>query len=933
MVFPTTALPVVVELDLAGDGTFSTNLTNVTNSAGRRVVRVQDGISIIRGRSGASDIASPASCRLTLDNSDGRFSPRKPDGPYYGQLKRNTPLRVSITSATSWLQITAATGATGASGARVTTPDSAGLSITGDLDIQFDADLDAWRGTSMDLVGKWGSSPQNSYILVLESTGIVGLFWSSTGSNTLVARATARLPRQSGRIAIRAALDVNNGASGNTTTFYTSDSIAGTWVQLGDPVTNSGTTSIFDSTTAVTVLDTASGSQSNIIHGKVYGARIYQGIAGTLRASPDFTAQTHGASSFSDAQGNTWTLTGDVSLSTRDVRFVGEVSQWPVSWDPSQRNVIAQIEASGITRRLQQGARSVQSTMRQRLGSRTDAKAYWPMEDASGANSFGSALPGGKILKWAEATPNLAADNQFVCSDSLPTMNGSRVTGLIPSYSGFSGLTQLQWLMYIPAATATNTKLVKLSTTKSRWDIVYTDGTAGSLDLQWFDTDGNLLGSTGAVAFNVDDRLLWMSLELTTSGANTDYRLAQLEVGDTSGVVWTGTAAGINTGRATAFRTGHIGLDASAVFGHVIVTNSIYNLFDVSDQLVAYSGESSQERISRLCDDAGVSFTGYSTDATGTYMGAQRVSTVIDLLRQCEDSDAGILYEPRETLGLAFRSRRSMHTQTPTLTLNYAGKTLAELQPVDDDAATRNDVVVSRIDGSSAQATLEDGALSIQDPPDGVGSYPTSYTLSLEDDLKLSDHAYWRLAIGTVDEARYPEIVTNLATPAIAASTSTTAALRRLDVGDRLVITNPPSGWLAPDSVSLIAVGFSEILGPKTHAIEINCAPESPYRVGVFNGSVSPVDSRYNGAGTVTAEALDTTETGVDVTAPTWVTWGIADGSFNIVIGGEVMTVTGISGTFPNYTFTVTRSVNGIVKSHSTGAAVQLADPRRYGLV
>jgi hypothetical protein len=931
MAFPATALPVVVELDLAGDGTFSTNLTNVTNSAGRRVVRVSDGITITRGRSAQSDLASPATCRLTVDNSDGRFSPRKPDGPYYGQLRRNTPIRVSVTSDTSWLEIDADTGSTPAGGARVTAPDSAGLSITGDLDIQLDADLDAWRGTSMDLIGKWGTSGNNSYILVLESTGQLGLFWSTNGTNLVFARSDAVVPRQLGRLAVRATLDVNNGAAGNTTTFYTSDSITGGWTQLGTAQTNSGTTSIFDSTTDVTVLDTASGSQSNIIRGRVFGARIYQGIAGTLRASPDFTAQAHAASSFADAQGNTWTLTGDVRLTTRDVRFVGEVSQWPVTWDLSQRNVRTEIEASGILRRLQQGARPLASTMRQRLGARTDAVAYWPMEDAAGSGSFGSALANGKILKWTEAVPNLASDSQFVCSDSLPAMNGSRVTGVIPYYS-HTGVINLQFLMYCPADTVTDTMLVRLSTARSRWDIRYTDASSGSLNLQWFDSEGTLISSTGAAAFGVDDLLLWMSLELTQDGADVDYKLALLEVGELTGFSTSGTATGVTLGRATAFRTGHIGHDPSEVFGHVIATSSIYSIYDVADQLNAYNGEYARERIRRLCEDAGVPISEYAT-VGGTHMGYQRVFTVLDLIRQAEDSDAGILFEPRNRLGLAFRSRRSMHTQTPTLSLSYTGRTLTELQPVEDDTSLRNDVVVSRIDGSSVEAQLTSGALSIQSPPDGVGAYPTSYSLNLENDLKLEDHAHWRLALGTVDEARYPSILLNLAAPAIAASASTTAAVRRMDVGDRIVITDPPSGWLAPDSISLLAVGFTEILGPKTHVVEINCVPENPYRVAVFNGSVAPNETRYNGAGTVTTEALDTTETGVDVTCPTFVTWGIADGDFNIVLGGEVMTVTNISGSGPTYTFTVIRSVNGIVKSHSTGAAVQLADPRRYGLI
>jgi hypothetical protein len=42
--------------------------------------------------------------------------------------------------------------------------------------------------------------------------------------------------------------------------------------------------------------------------------------------------------------------------------------------------------------------------------------------------------------------------------------------------------------------------------------------------------------------------------------------------------------------------------------------------------------------------------------------------------------------------------------------------------------------------------------------------------------------------------------------------------------------------------------------------------------------------------------------------------------------------VTAVSGGSSPQSFTVTRSVNGVVKAHLTGAAVDLADPTYLGL-
>ncbi|GAB3656439.1 hypothetical protein [Glycomyces tarimensis] len=57
-----------------------------------------------------------------------------------------------------------------------------------------------------------------------------------------------------------------------------------------------------------------------------------------------------------------------------------------------------------------------------------------------------------------------------------------------------------------------------------------------------------------------------------------------------------------------------------------------------------------------------------------------------------------------------------------------------------------------------------------------------------------------------------------------------------------------------------------------------------------------------------------------------------SDFPFNVVIGGEVMTVTAITGHTSPQTFTVARSVNGVTKTHQAGSDVRLATPPRVGL-
>lgn len=55
----------------------------------------RDGINITRGRQDEAGDLEPGTLTLTLNNRDGRFSPRNPASPLYGNVGRNTPIRVT----------------------------------------------------------------------------------------------------------------------------------------------------------------------------------------------------------------------------------------------------------------------------------------------------------------------------------------------------------------------------------------------------------------------------------------------------------------------------------------------------------------------------------------------------------------------------------------------------------------------------------------------------------------------------------------------------------------------------------------------------------------------------------------------------------------------------------------------------------------------
>jgi len=612
-------------------------------------------------------------------------------------------------------------------------------------------------------------------------------------------------------------------------------------------------------------------------------------------------------------------------------RFVGEVPSWPSRWDTSGKDVWVPIEAAGIMRRLGQGQAPLKSSYHRGMISLDDVVAYWPCEDDDAATELASALPGHPPLKFA-GDLDLASFTDFKASAPIPTASGLQIRGVVPTYTD-TGSVQMRFLMAVPAggvAALATVGRIYTDGTATRWDIQVT--TAGDLDVKVYDSDGVLLLDDGPFVSAVNGKLMRISLELTQDGADADFTARGMEVGAASWTSASNTIAGRTVGRARTVVMNVGGTMDDVALGHVSVQDAIGDFFDAADELNAWSGETAGRRITRLCQEEGITFdvTGGHIDDT-VALGYQLPKTLLELLREAADADLGILYEPRHFLGLAYRTRESLYAQAATLALDYAAADLSEIEPVDDDQGTRNDVTVKRDGGAAARAELTTGALSTAAPPDGVGRYDEEVTISVQADAALPDQAGWRLHLGTVDEARYPVLGINLARSNFTADAALTAAAQALDLGDRLTVANPPA-WLPPEDIQQLAQGFTETLTRHEWTIDVNCSPASPWDVGVWDDTTGPGEARYSSDGTTLAEALDTTETGVDVSTPTGPVWSAADQPYDLMIGGERMTVTAVAGTGAAQTFTVTRSVNGVVKTHASGAEVRLFKQAVYAL-
>lgn len=963
MAWPFDPLPVIVEL---WDGTQWLDITAYTRAPGG------NGIEITRGTPDEANEPPPSKCSLTLDNRDGRFTPRNPLSPYYGLIGRNTPIRVRIGERVAGDGYLHCEGTSSWLFSRASTPGSGGvLSVTSDTDVRVDALAYEWN-TNTPLLARWLSSgTSRSWALLVDTSGNLVFTWSTDGSAGNVETATSTVAAglvNGERKALRATLDVDNGASGWTVTFYTADTINGSWVQLGSAVTDSGTTSVHNPTTALEAGHVPEFGQT-FPTVRIYAAQLLDGIGGTALADVDFGDQSVGDESFVDDAGRTWTVGQEARIADPGVRFVGEVSEWPPKWEVSGTDYWTPVTAQGINRRLGQGERPAKSPVSTATeGTFPFLVAYWPMEE-TGGTSFASALfyellgieTAGNFARtaapmtWTGTRPDFASTGAFLGSQPLPILAsttsltapspllpeegyGSVAVGLhvdVPVTTGWADNTPILWIEQAVAGS-----------TVATWELRYKSGSGGDLEVRALDESGAELDTTGSLNVNIDGDFHRLFLRLQQSDPSDPVSVTlTVRTVDADGTAIDETSAsdsfsGLILTTATGLRIAPTGGLTEFGVGHVTVFWSDDDISD--DALLAFAGEYAATRAVRLLEEVGVEArvvgTTVNSETAGPAqwrteaMGAQAIPTTFrESFAECPVADQALVFESRDELGLTFRTRSSLYNQLVALTLDFEapGEIAPDLEPIDDDQLVRNDVTVRRKGGSSARVVDTTSSMGTAPPPAGVGIYEMEIEANIQTDGALPAHAAWRVHLGTWNEPRFPQLVVDQAALAAAGKSARVSATASVDFGDRVRLQNLPLQSGVVGDVDLLVLGSVERLGLFAWGIVFNTRPYGPWDVGTYQDTDASGDvRRYDTKLSTTAEALDTTEAGVDVTNGGGVQWGTQT-PYVVEIGGEWMTVTAVSGTGASQTLTVTRSTNGVVKSHASGAQVRIAPPYR----
>lgn len=836
------------------------------------ISRSVTGFSTNRGRQYELDRVQTGRARFDLVATTRLFDPDNTASPFSPWLVPMRQIRISA----GWAP--QAVTFPGTSGHYASTPDTAAVSITGDLDIRMRVALDDWTPSSEnELLAKWNTSgvSQGSFLCGITTAGLMDFQRSSTGADqfpTNYYQSSAAVPALNGTTMwLRWTLDVSNASSQSEVTFYyapDSPTEPTTWTQLGASDTDANNSNTFDSTALLTFSGYNTGTASPF-DGTLYECNLYSGINGTLAASFNAgdAASTSATTITSQRTGEVWTLAGSVAVTTgaRTLYpiFRGYITDWGQTVPAADSVFFTSIEARdafAVLEMIELGssawALEIQRTLPSlwfRLGESDTVR----VTDSSAGGNYGLY---DNVDQGAEGlVPNDADGAVNIGYDYDPA--DSRVTIQNPSLISGYPFT-ISMLFRAP----TNSSYARLlfagyqdtSPAKSQALLVYigflTDSPVSTGLLVAFIRNGGTQRQVQS-SIIVDDDLVHHGTCVFTSASSFSVYVDGVDVSTATSLVgsptWPGNpATGYTIGNSVDVLFGTFG--ARAIVDETCVWNgTALDPTTIARQALAarsgWNGDDSGTRVGRFLDaldwpttlrdiSTGVSTLGPASWSAG--------ASALGVMYGWADTELGaffvgpsgkIVWRNRHYPYLATRavvSQTVFGDANSTAALKYVADTFEMAR---DESLIRNPVQAGRTNGVTVR--VQDDAL-ISKYGNRSWSAPQSED---QGDAVIRDRATWILT-------RYKEVGTRLASMSIRPRRDPGrlwAEVLGLELGDRITVKRTPLGLNAE-------ISTDQIIESVAHRYDASS------RDWVTTYSASPVDTTVN-----TYLVLDNATTGL----------------------------------------------------------------------
>lgn len=599
---------------------------------------------------------------------------------------------------------------------------------------------------------------------------------------------------------------------------------------------------------------------------------------------------------------------------------------------------VVKVTLGGLVRQLTQGSVE-KSAMRRYYDQVTPAPtAYWPLEFGGrrAALTFPSPIAGVSPVAVEQSTlfgvtrPFSAAGGATPgpvgASSATDTSAGGRLVGRVPIVAG---ATHVRAEVSMLANGYDNTfpgllylyNPIPATSGFTRIGVVAQDlGSGWQLGVDWTGPSGSAASYASGVILLQDNAWHLVQLDIMSSGggANTDFIVrvdgVQVHIGTATGLPWSPN---------NYVRTNTLAVDIDLT-AHLVAWSGT-TLPTATDSYAAFLGmpdEQAHDRLERICTAAGLPHSTTATDSL--VVGTQPFGDDVAILRDLELADHGVLTELLSTWGFGYLSSSERSNLTPAMTVDLStyetteGTSSQVSQPVRNDARLRNEWTITNQTGG--EETYVDAVSQAKHR-----RRDDSAVVNVPDDQLLNE-AGWRTRVTTDDSPRHQTMPVDLG----ANATTLLPPWLELDLGARIDRTDHPTPEHPHEDDRVILEGYTETIRRKSWTVTLVVEPYAPWQVNVLAEDDPGDDDPYVGW-----LDYDSCELGVGVDDDD-VLWSIAcdpadssdadDFPRRHYIGGELVTVTASTGgTTP--TWTVTRFVNGVVKSHLAGAEIELADP------
>ncbi|MGD6761348.1 hypothetical protein ACOKM5_20655 [Streptomyces sp. BH097] len=769
------------------------------------------GVAITRGASDELSETQPGTATLTLDNSDGRFTPGNSGSPYYPFARRNAPIRISVAV------IPQRTGSA-----------PYPLAMLGDDfdDNRIDSTLwpNSYGGATE--VGGRARVPVGPGLFAAYQTARQ---WTLANSRFTVKLAT--LPAAGGSSSAAVSIMANSTTDG-TRAGFTYNPVAGT-LRLVSEVGyfDAGATSLTFSAIDHMWLRLREAA------GTLYWETSRDGFSWTTRRTLATPAWVTAQQVLVEMIGNRTGGVGDfvefdlVGATVRP-RFHGTVNEFPIGWEGLYSSV--QISCTDMFKRLNK-----MPSLRSMVGEEIlvgKPLLYYPLTEDSASTSAGdlsgsglAALPitqagaaGSGTLALGSAEGPAETGEQVAALTPVSATAGKYLTAdLGPQFPSLMG-NYLATEVWIQTSTA-NRAILGFHRPDLSYQLVMSLNSSGALQFEMI-SDGFTTTLTPSGPSNLADGA-WhhiaydeYSHTLRIDGVVTDSSVFAVSVRDMR-------MLHVGGYRGARLWNGNIGHVACFTADSVSFGPSQATRYDAGT--TGHVGEAADTRMLRLSYYAGlldITVAGSTHDPMASQGPAG--STVMARMREVESTESGRLFADRDWYGLTYQSRDVRYNPSPaaeTFTIDYA-----DLEPgislADDDQKMVNMVTATRPNGATQRVTASSSILAF-------GEYPQDLNMLKTSDNSVLDAAYWLVS-------RYANPMPELREVPIEAYTlSYYVDILDAEIGSYFSVYNLPAQAPSP-SMRVTVEGYNEVIKHNSHVITFHTSASATDSVWVLDDPV-----------------------------------------------------------------------------------------------